>query len=72
MDGNIDGPRGYAKWDRSDGERQITCAFTYMCNQKQMNKHETHKQQTSGCQRGEREDRQNRWKGLRGTNFQMY
>ena len=37
---NMDGSRGYyAKWNKSDGERQTPYDFTYMWNlKKQMNK----------------------------------
>ena len=31
----MDGPGGYyAKWNKSDREKQILCDFTYMCNLK--------------------------------------
>ena len=56
----MDGPRGYyAKWNKSDRERQILYDFIYMESKKakQMNKHnktQNHKyrEQTSGFQRG--------------------
>ena len=31
---NMDGPRGYAKWNKSDRKRQILYDFTYMWNLK--------------------------------------
>ena len=40
---NIDGPRGhYAKWSKSDRERQIPYDLPYMCNLKE-NQNQTNK-----------------------------
>ena len=39
---NMDGPRGYyAKWNKSNRERQIPYDFTYMCNLKDKTKKQT-------------------------------
>ena len=77
---NIDGLRGYyAKWNKSDRERQTQYNFTYMMNLKikQINKHnktETesyrYREQRGDCQRRGRW-REERWGRLRGTNFQL-
>ena len=56
---NMDGPWGhYAKWNKSDKERQILYELTYIWNLKKKN-HQTHRyrEQTDGCQR---------WGGGRG------
>ena len=76
---NMDGPRGYyAKWKKSDGERQTLYIFTYMWNlEKQTNitkQKQTHRyrEQTGGCQRrGESKDGQSMWRRIRGTNYRL-
>ena len=60
MCSNIDGPRDYhTKWNKSDGERQISYAITYMWNLKYDTNeliYETethrHRKQIYGYQRG--------------------
>lgn len=73
---NMDGPRGYyTKWNKSYRESQII----YMQNLKnkinnKRNKIDSKIQKTNWCCqriRG-RGDEWNRWKGLKGINFQLY
>lgn len=80
--GNIDRSRGYyAKWNKSDRERQISYDFTYMWNLKQQNKWINEKQdhtyqyweQTDGCQRGVGwGNRQTGWRGVGDKGFQWW
>ena len=79
---NMDGLRGYyARWNKSDRERQILWDFTHMWHLKKQSKWTNitkqqqryrYREQTGVCQRGGiwGEER-NRWGRLRGTNFQL-
>ena len=75
----MDGLRGhYAKWNKSDRERQITVGYLLYVESKKYNKlvnitkkKQTHRyrEQTSGYQWGERSgEGKGRGRGLRGTN----
>ena len=78
---NMDGSRRYyAKWNKSDRERQIPYGFTYMWHLKNKTNEQTYqnrnslryREQTGGCQSGGGWwDEWNRWGKLRGTNFQL-
>ena len=75
---NMDGSRRfYAKWNKSDRERQILYDFTYIWNFKNKWTNITkqsyrYTEQTGGCQRrGVWGEERNRWGRLRGTNFQL-
>ena len=49
---NMGRPRGYyAKWNKSDRERQILYDFTYMWNLENKAERLRHREQTGGCQR---------------------
>ena len=75
---NMYGPKEYyANWNKSDSRRQIPDDFTSMWNLKmklkQQNQIHKCKEQTGGFPRGgEWGDEQNWWRGLRGTNLQLY
>ena len=69
----------YAKWNKSDRERQILYDFTCMWTlriTKRMIQHNRisykYREQIGGCQRGgNEEEKRNRWEKLRATNFQL-
>ena len=68
----MDGPRGYyAKWNKSDRERQILYAFTHMWhikkNQTRQKQRHRYKEQSSGYQRGKGEG-----EGKMGKGDQLY
>ena len=75
---NMDGPRRYyAKWNKSDKEKQIRYGFNYIWNKKKKNKKviksrvlNTENKEEVTDQRGMREER-NRWERLWSTKFQM-
>ena len=79
---NMNGPRGYyAKWNKSDTERQILCDFIYMWNLKKQNKWTIIVKQTQSHRYREQKrclpkgrglgDEGTRWGRLRGTNLQL-
>ena len=61
----------YAKWNKSDRERQISYDLTYMWNQKITLQTHRYREQTGGYQRhGVWMDEMDKG-GLKGTNFQL-
>ena len=75
---NMDGlGEHYAKWSKSDRERQILYDFTYMWNLKnnkwanitRQKQTYRYREQKGGCHRGG--EKRNRWGRLKGTNFQF-
>ena len=75
---NMVGPEGYCTmWNKSERENQILCAFPYTWNVKNKANEQIkqtayrYREQPDGCWKRWAGDRQNRWRGLRGTNFQV-
>ena len=75
----MDGLGRYAKWNQSDRERHILyditlCGVWKIKQANNCNKKETHRHRkyTSGYQWGEeRQEEQDRGRGLRGTNYHV-
>ena len=70
---NIDGPQGhYAKWNKSDRERQIFIILI-MCGIYKINWTHRNKEQVDSCQRqGVEVNGWNAWRWSKGANFQLY
>ena len=75
---NIVGTEGYyTMWNKSEREKQILCVFPYTWNVKNKANEQIkqtayrYREQPDGCWERWAGDRQNRWRGLRGANFQL-
>ena len=67
---SIDGPWGhYAKWNKSDIERQILSDIIYKWNLQKVKLIDT--EQIGGCQRWGQGGRGHGWRWAKGINFQL-